>query len=441
MIVMPPVFNSGDTIYFFFDTYSSAGASITITGLATTDIEVYKNGSVTQRSSDSGYALLDTDGIDFDGATGLHGFSIDTSDNTDSGFWTDGAQYLVHVNAITVDSQTVRFSYMLTLGYLLRPTTAGRKLDVSTGGEAGLDWANVGTPGSTVSLSATTVATVTTTTTATNLTNAPTNGDLTSTMKASVNAEVDAAIETYHLDHLLAATYDPASKPGAADALLNELVENDGGVSRYTANALEQAPTGGSAPTAADIADAVWEEAIADHSGTVGSTAEALSDAGGAGTPPTAEEIADAVLDEAMSGHTTAGTLGKAVADILDDTGTAGVVVASGSKTGYSLASTGMDSVTLPANIITASAIASDAIGDAEVATDVVDAIAAAVWAVVIDHTYTAKEVTRAIAATTAGASSGGPGSPVYKSLDGSTTRVSGTANSSGDRSSITYNL
>jgi hypothetical protein len=70
---------------------------------------------------------------------------------------------------------------------------------------------------------------------------------------AQVNAEVDAAIETYHLDHLLAVAYDPASKPGAADALLNELIENDAGVSRYTANALEQAPTGGSAPTVEEI--------------------------------------------------------------------------------------------------------------------------------------------------------------------------------------------
>jgi hypothetical protein len=78
-------------------------------------------------------------------------------------------------------------------------------------------------------------------------------GSLGAQAKLDVNAEADAAIETYHLDHLLAATYDPASKPGASDALLNELVENDGGAARYTANALEQAPTGGSAPTAAQI--------------------------------------------------------------------------------------------------------------------------------------------------------------------------------------------
>lgn len=82
---------------------------------------------------------------------------------------------------------------------------------------------------------------------------------------AEVQSEVQDAIEANHLDHLLAATYDPASKPGAADALLNEMVENDAGVSRFTANALEQAPTGGSAPTASAIADAVWDEARGDH--------------------------------------------------------------------------------------------------------------------------------------------------------------------------------
>lgn len=98
------------TIYIPFTTYGGAnGESITCSGLAVTDIEIYKNGSTTQRSSDAGYALLDTDGIDFDGITGLHGFSIDLSDNTDSGFYAVGSWYWVVVSAITVDSQTVTF--------------------------------------------------------------------------------------------------------------------------------------------------------------------------------------------------------------------------------------------------------------------------------------------------------------------------------------------
>lgn len=130
------------------------------------------------------------------------------------------------------------------------------------------------------------------------------------TALASINAEADAAIETYHLDHLLAADYDPASKPGVSTALLNELVESDSGVSRFTANALEQAPTGGSAPTAGEIADAVWEEAIAAHSGTSGSTAEALNAAGSAGDPWTTQ----------LPGAYGAGSAGKIVGDNINAT-------------------------------------------------------------------------------------------------------------------------
>ncbi len=80
----------------------------------------------------------------------------------------------------------------------------------------------------------------------------PTKGELDSGLAglndistAQVNAEVDTALADIHLDHLLAADYDPASKPGTATALLNELVENDSGVSRFTTNALEQGPSGG----------------------------------------------------------------------------------------------------------------------------------------------------------------------------------------------------
>lgn len=108
MIVLYPI--EGDTVPFEFDTFDGGtGASITMTGLAVTDIEIYKDGSVTQRASDSGYALLDTDGIDFDGLTGIHGFSIDLSDNTDAGFYTVGPWYTVVVSSVTVDAQTVNF--------------------------------------------------------------------------------------------------------------------------------------------------------------------------------------------------------------------------------------------------------------------------------------------------------------------------------------------
>lgn len=244
----------GSTIYVPFASFAgSTGASAATTGLATTDILVYKDGGTTERASQSGYTLLDTDGLDFDGKTGINGFSISLADNTTAGFWAAGSRYWIVVGDVTIDSQTVRFvaatfmiglpgavlnttiatlstqtSFTLTDGpaeddalngcivYIhdvasavqggfavvsdytgasktvtlvagttftaaaadnimvlppsLMPTVLGRTIDISAGGEAGVDWANVGTPGSTVSLSATTVATVTTTTTATNVT-------------------------------------------------------------------------------------------------------------------------------------------------------------------------------------------------------------------------------------------------------------------------------
>jgi hypothetical protein len=109
---MPTMFSipAGSTLYVPFDSYAADGASGSISGLAVTDIEIYKNGSVTQRASDAGYTLLDTDGIDIDGVTGLNGFSIDLSDNTDSGFFAVGSQYWVVVSSITVAGETVNFT-------------------------------------------------------------------------------------------------------------------------------------------------------------------------------------------------------------------------------------------------------------------------------------------------------------------------------------------
>lgn len=104
-------YSPGETIYFPIATYGANNESITLTGLATTDIEIYKNGSTTQRASDAGYALLDTDGIDFDGITGIHGFSVDLSDNTTSGFYEAGSSYWVVVSSVTVNSQTVNLVY------------------------------------------------------------------------------------------------------------------------------------------------------------------------------------------------------------------------------------------------------------------------------------------------------------------------------------------
>jgi hypothetical protein len=128
--------------------------------------------------------------------------------------------------------------------------------------------------------------------------------------------------------------------------LLTPLVEldSDGG-RRFTADALSEAPTGGAAPTAGEIADAVWDEALSGHQGA-GSAGEALASADVAASiidslteevsdglrfsafaleeaptgasAPTASEIADAVWDEALSGHLSPGSAGAALDDAAD---------------------------------------------------------------------------------------------------------------------------
>lgn len=102
-------FSVDQTVYVYFDSFDASGASASITGLAVTDIEIYKNDSMTQRSSDNGYTLIDTDGIDLDTIVGINGFKIDLSDNTDAGFYAAGNDYTIVVSSVTLGGQTVSF--------------------------------------------------------------------------------------------------------------------------------------------------------------------------------------------------------------------------------------------------------------------------------------------------------------------------------------------
>lgn len=240
---------------------ASTGASSATSNFASSDILVYKDGGTTQRSSASGITVSTS----FDSQTGLNLIVIDLSDNADAGFYAAGHEYQVGVADVTIDAQTVRFwagtfsieraggilallkatgsvkvdvnkwlsttvstptvagvpnvntktwNDLATVALPLIPTTAGRTLDVSATGEAGVDWANVGSPTTTVGLSGTTVKTAT-----------------------------DVETDTQDLQASFAALATPAT-------------------------------------------------------------------------------MAAAVFDEASSGHTTAGTYGKAISDILVDTGT-----------------------------------------------------------------------------------------------------------------------
>jgi len=66
-----------------------------------------------------------------------------------------GTAWLTPGTAGTPDVNVKLWNGLTTVALPLVPTTAGRTLDVSTGGEAGMDWANIGSPTTTVNLSGT----------------------------------------------------------------------------------------------------------------------------------------------------------------------------------------------------------------------------------------------------------------------------------------------
>lgn len=323
-----PVFQvpAGDVLPIFFDTFAGAtGASITMSGLAVTDIEVYKDGSATQRSSDAGFALLDTDGIDFDGITGIHGFSIDTGDNTDAGFYTVGAWFTVVVSAVTVDGQTVSFIAAMFRIMAAEGVAGVPDVNVTHLADTAQSPGDIFGDSSDALPSLPTLAAYLDTEIAAikaktdNLPTDPADESLIiaatdaimTRLGAPAGASVSADIAAVKAD--TAAILIDTTEIGAAGAGLTALasaanlatlddfvdtevaaikattdkldatltLSSDGYI--FTAAALQDAPSGGL--TAAAVADAVWEEAISDHSGVAGSTAEALNAAGSAGDP------------------------------------------------------------------------------------------------------------------------------------------------------------
>jgi hypothetical protein len=62
-----------------------------------------------------------------------------------------------------------------------------------------------------------------------------------------------------------------------------------------------------------------------------------------------------------------------------------------------------------------------------------------AVWQTLLETGFTADQILRIIAAATAGKASGGPGSPVFRNLSDTQDQITGTADSSGNRSAATY--
>lgn len=176
----------GDTLDFKFTTTQATGAGFTLAGSPV--LSAYPANSTTQLTA--GITLT----VDFDSVTGLnHCRIVATGGN---GYLT-ATDYDIVITTGSINSVSavgyVVGSFSIEHRSAVMPTTAARTLDVSATGEAGVDWANVGAPTTTLALTGTTVA---------SLTNAPTAGDLTATMKTSVAtaALTTAMTESYAAD-------------------------------------------------------------------------------------------------------------------------------------------------------------------------------------------------------------------------------------------------
>lgn len=141
---------ASDTLDFNFCTVDATGAP---TALSSGAVSVYKGSSDVQ--STAGVTLT----ASFDSVTGLNHVTIATA--SDGTFYADGNQFECVLTAGTVGGVSVvgyvvgRFT--LRAQAPLYPTAAGRTLDVTATGAAGVDWANVENPGTAVNLSQTTL--------------------------------------------------------------------------------------------------------------------------------------------------------------------------------------------------------------------------------------------------------------------------------------------
>lgn len=368
---------AGTVIPIDFNSFDAAGGSVTITGLAVTDIEIYKDTSMTQRASDNGYTLLDTDGIDLDGVTGIQGFSIDLSDNSDSGFYAVGSFYRVVVSAVTIDGETVSFTAYRFRIVPAESSAGVPKVDVTHfGGSAGTF--SSGRPEVNTSHLAGT---------------AYGSADFSATMKASINTEADTALSDYDpptnaemvARTLAAASYATAAGQAAIEADTQDIQSKIG-----TPVALD----GGAATVGGMLTKLADDNGGADFDATTDSQ-QAIRDK--AGDIETDTQAIEADTNELQADWANGGRL-----DLILD--------ARASQT---------------------------SVDDLPTANENADALLDRADA--IETGITPREAIRAIAAITVGEVSGaGSGTETFKGIDSATDRVEVTVDNDGNRTAVT---
>ena len=229
--------------------------------IANTDIKLKKNGGASA-SKNSG-------GASADGTNGMYHCTFDATDSATVGqvqVTVDVAGALPWHGYFVVLEEPV-YDAMFASGALgfLQPTIAGRTLDVTNTGAAGIDWANIENPTTAVNLSGTNIDV----------------DQVVASVSGNVGGNVSGSVGTVAPGGITAESI--ATGAIDADALAADAV--------------------------AEIADGVWDEAISGHL-TAGSTGNALNAAGSAGDP----------WSTALPGAYGAGTAGKIVGDNINAT-------------------------------------------------------------------------------------------------------------------------
>lgn len=263
----------------------------------------------------------------------------------------------------------------ITTGVPLAPTTAGRTLDVSAGGEAGVDWANVGSPTTTLNLSGTTVKTATDVETDT--------ADIQTRLPASLSSgRIDASVGAMQNNVLTAAAINAdaitdakvasdvtiASVTGAVGSVTGAVGSVTGAVGSVAAGGISASSFAAGAINAAAIAsDAITDAKVASDvtiasvTGAVGSVTGAVGSVTGA-----VGSVTGAV------GSVTGNVGGNVAGSVGSVTGNVG-----GNVTGSvgSVATGGIAASSFAAGAIDAAAIATNAIGSDELAASAITEI------------------------------------------------------------------
>ena len=369
-----PDYPLGQTLDFKFTSRAFAtGVPTTLAG--TPVIEVYENNDLAQ------ITVGETLTVDFDAVTGLNNLRIIA---TSGNGYEVGKSYHAVISTGTVDGTSVVgevvAQFSIERSAALMPTVTGRKLDVTTTGEAGLDLGNV-----TGVLGNADVSWI----------DGSNRVDLGRWLTVAPNVLIGNRVDSHTGNMAANVVTSAAIATGAvdADALATDTIT----AAKIAANAIGSSELATGAITSAQFAaGAIDAAAIAANA--IGASELATDAIGSAQLATTAvDEIADGVWDEDATGHQTLGTFGQAIGDpvanaetmyeaVVTDAAGANVaadIIAIQSDTDdiqtrlpAALVGGAMDSdvSAIQANAITASAIATDAITAAKIAANAIGA-------------------------------------------------------------------